>query len=403
MVKYYMRSSVDSAADGAEAGYKCAPCFIDWQKLYPVPVASSGRDGVACRLQEKREACVSWGKRLRARLSLVLAHIVTRPGDAPAPVVIRPRQVFLPQLKAMGAKPSPGAERGEVVEFSAASRARMLRAMAGLDLAGRSVRFVTLTYDGRRDAVDCQEVRKHFRAFAARLERRAGYGGFLWRWEYQERGAAHFHLIVWGASGVGAFDCGWMVEAWHEITGSEQAAHLLYGVRVDEVAQDDCSQLVGYLAKYAAKDGKYPDWHRGRVWGIRGEKPRGGVVVAWIPSRVVAAARDCVARELAEMASYRHLEKVAGAVPRDRVDAVVASRVVAPMANGCAQVANGIAVPVCGGVWCNFFTGEIVRAVLLSFCRENGLEVARPGEHVRDCFDRAMSRAGASDLFECVE
>jgi hypothetical protein len=384
MAKRYILHNCDGEAGGKVERYRCAPCFLDWEALYPTPVAGiKGGRGLE-RAVAKREALVDWGKRMRGRLALVLSHIVTQVDGVVVPVTVRPRHVL---LRGYSVRPSEvvGGERGVVTGFTKGARARMMRAVACQDFAGRSLYFVTLTYDGKCDVIDPAVARRHFRAFAARLERRAGYGGFLWRWEYQERGAAHFHLLVWSGVG-GAMDMGWTVEAWHEITESTQDAHLLYGVRVDALTGGD-SDVVGYLSKYAAKEGAVPDWHRGRMWGIRGDKCKAPSVVAWLPMACVDAVRRVAFDALLELQCYVASVARGDVVAGRGVEARDVASVVCPETqSGLSVTDTGYAYlpwhfgPGLGAVSCNFLLGAIVGRVLLAFCRENGFQVRRPGD-----------------------
>ena len=86
-----------------------------------------------------------------------------------------------------------GGRRGKVWGFSHASRARLIRLLNTID-SEASV-FVTLTYPGE---FDNGLAKLHLKRFANWFRNRFPSASFFWKLEYQRRGAAHYHLIVWG-------------------------------------------------------------------------------------------------------------------------------------------------------------------------------------------------------------
>lgn len=84
-----------------------------------------------------------------------------------------------------------GGTRGSVTTFSAHSRRRMLRKLARI--APKRVVFVTLTYPERYP--DPAQAKNHLRAFFERIRRRFPQSSGIWRMEFQERGAPHFHIL----------------------------------------------------------------------------------------------------------------------------------------------------------------------------------------------------------------
>lgn len=85
-----------------------------------------------------------------------------------------------------------GGKRGEIKVFSRESRYRLFRLFHTLSFERFS--FVTLTYgatypsDGRGAKLDLKAYRRSF-------ERKWGKIPCVWRLEFQERGAPHFHLL----------------------------------------------------------------------------------------------------------------------------------------------------------------------------------------------------------------
>jgi hypothetical protein len=98
--------------------------------------------------------------------------------------------------------PKGTAKREAITEWSSKSRMALKCALAKLkrDALGQAL-FLTLTYPGEFPAPDDHAVYKnHLRVFNQALARAFGASG-LWKLEFQTRGAAHFHLIVFGLNG----------------------------------------------------------------------------------------------------------------------------------------------------------------------------------------------------------
>ena len=154
--------------------------------------------------------------------------------------------------------------RGVVKGLSSSSRFRLVKLLATIGRKDAFL-FVTLTY---REFVDDFTVWKdHLDTWAKRLYRRSAGACGLWRCEFQERGAPHFHLLLWGVmETVESFDR-WAREAWLEIIGQQSLANRRHGVFV--VESDDLRTTGFYLSLYAAKDQKdRKDLRTGREWGV---------------------------------------------------------------------------------------------------------------------------------------
>jgi len=87
-----------------------------------------------------------------------------------------------------------GGVRGEITEFTPASRKRLLDTFATIDLArcGRPI-FVTLTYG--QCWPDNETAKRHLDTLLKRFRRRFPLCSCIWKLEFQSRGAPHFHLI----------------------------------------------------------------------------------------------------------------------------------------------------------------------------------------------------------------
>jgi hypothetical protein len=160
-----------------------------------------------------------------------------------------------------------GGKRGTVDGFSVASRSRLLRLLN--TLVFKNCLFVTLTY--RRNEQSKVTSTSHLNTLRYEQEKVFGLHTVVWRKEVQQRGAIHFHLLIFDPSDFMMTDyVPWVSQMWNEIAqqadGDEY--HLLYGTKVDKVGRfsdTDRGALISYVCKYASKD--MPTANIGRVWG----------------------------------------------------------------------------------------------------------------------------------------
>jgi len=137
--------------------------------------------------------------------------------------------------------------RGKIKHFSKESKRRLRKTL--FKLKKQNMLFVTLTYaenmeDGKRAKSDLDN-------FCRKVSRRNKKMWFVWKMEYQERGAIHFHLLVGGVSYkylrkiLNAY--------WHR-----GFYHVKIARKID----------LYYFSKYISKDGKKKEKYDGRFWGI---------------------------------------------------------------------------------------------------------------------------------------
>lgn len=162
-----------------------------------------------------------------------------------------------------------GGRRGEVTQFSKASRRRLLNYCARVKTDQRPL-FITLTYPERYP--DVKEAKEnHLRAFLERLRRRYPASAAIWRLEFQARGAPHFHILVFGVAFWAKED---VQNAWGSVLGPEyrDAMGRLPFTRVERVKS--ARGVMAYVSKYIAKmpaaasgfnSAAYS--HVGRWWG----------------------------------------------------------------------------------------------------------------------------------------
>jgi hypothetical protein len=121
-------------------------------------------------------------------------------------------------------------KRGRVGDFSVKARGRLMDLCARIRRDAMAL-FVTLTYP-RSWAGDPKIWKRDLDAFGKWMRR--GFPGcsFIWKLEPQQRGAPHYHLLVWG---IPFLHHELLARRWFEVVGSNDPAHLAAGARVEAV------------------------------------------------------------------------------------------------------------------------------------------------------------------------
>jgi len=184
-------------------------------------------------------------------------------------------------------------ERGAIRDFSRKSRNRLIQKFARLSKKkGKSV-FLTLTYP--QIYPNPQDAKTHLDTFLKRLARQFPLTSGFWRLEFQERGAPHFHLILFNLPFV---DKSTIQEWWGEIIGHDKPftrIELIRGWR----------KLMSYVSKYVAKEGSgeyiaaggkaqgdsgfnLEPYLTGRFWGCHNKAliPWAELTVIQLPNRI---------------------------------------------------------------------------------------------------------------------
>lgn len=245
-----------------------------------------------------------------------------------------------PVIVSMGDGAEESAGRGEITAWSAKSRSRMVARLAELDWApmfeqGDFPAMVTLTYPGAWGVVASNGavVKEHLNAFFKRFERAWDSDCIcVWKLEFQNRGAPHFHLMMCPPSGragahrqaeyaekLAAYDAGlratrprwrpavgdglifrdWLAVVWADIVAhpdpEQRRRHELAGTAIDYAEGErarDPKRMAVYFGKhgtFAAKEYQHdvPElWQEdgrgpGRFWGVRGlRRVRGAATIS---------------------------------------------------------------------------------------------------------------------------
>jgi len=228
----------------------------------------------------------------------------------------------------------PPGTGGVITEWSRKSRSSMCRTFAELDYSplvesGRVPAMVTLTYPGDWEIVapDGASVKRHIVLWRKRFQREYGeQARYIWKLEFQRRGAPHIHLwtappISPGRSGQGFAQ--WLSETWAQVVdhpdAEQKARHRLAGTAIDVrngLRACDPKRLAIYFTKHSSPnldgDKEYqhvvPEmWRRhgrgpGRFWGVYGLKK--AVAVVEVAQDAYLAARRIVRRWSRNQAMY---------------------------------------------------------------------------------------------------
>jgi hypothetical protein len=166
-----------------------------------------------------------------------------------------------------------GGIRDRVRGFSKASRRNFLRRLASIN--GRAFRhfrgriiFVTLTYPHEYPQHP-ELCKRHLKAFRKRLQREYKSFAAFWRLGIQERGAWHFHLLLFVGPSIGQVSelRRFISSSWYEVTGKVSEGHLRAGTSVDVVKK--WKEATSYAERYMAKPEEFPEGlQTGRIWGV---------------------------------------------------------------------------------------------------------------------------------------
>jgi len=223
---------------------------------------------------------------------------------------------------------------GVITEWSRKSRSAMCRTFAELDYtplveSGRVPAMVTLTYPGDWEIVapDGACVKRHMVLWRKRFQREYGEPArYIWKLEFQRRGAPHIHLwmappISPGRSGRGFAQ--WLSETWAQVVDhpdpEQRARHRLAGTAVDVrngLKACDPKRLAIYFTKHSSPnlhgDKEYqhivPElWQQpgrgpGRFWGVYGLKK--AVAIVELDQDAYLTARRIVRRWSRSQAVY---------------------------------------------------------------------------------------------------
>ena len=210
-------------------------------------------------------------------------------------------------------KPKP---RGRIKEWSAPSRSRLKHTFGRLqrEELGRAM-IVTLTYPLECPAPEDHAVYKaHLHRFNLALRRRWPLCSGIWKLEFQTRGAAHYHFMLFGlhAEPLKALRS-WTRQTWYRIAHNGDKHLGASCEKVDPVLST--GGVMGYFAKYLGKgDQTMPGNFSGRYWGKvnAARLPTAASKSIEVPDKVAATirrfARKKMQGDVSSSCWKRHLE-----------------------------------------------------------------------------------------------
>ncbi|WP_421844161.1 rolling circle replication-associated protein [Mycobacterium sp.] len=222
----------------------------------------------------------------------------------------------------------------EITEWSRKSRAAMCRTFAELDYtplveSGRVPAMVTLTYPGDWECVapDGASVKRHMVLWRKRFHREWGEPArYIWKLEFQRRGAPHIHLWMAPPHAVGRSGRkfrDWPSQEWADIVAhpdpDQRARHSLAGTAVDirnGLRACDPKRLAIYFTKHSSPNQlgnkeyqhivphawRQPGHGPGRFWGVHGLQR--ATVIVEIVQDAYSAARRIIRRWSRSQAVY---------------------------------------------------------------------------------------------------
>jgi hypothetical protein len=107
------------------------------------------------------------------------------------------------------------------------------------------------------------------KALRKRLARRYGPFSAFWRMGIQERGAWHFHLLLFVPPSFGKVQelRHFVSSSWYEVCGELCERQLQTGTWVEEVRS--WRTATSYMERYVAKPEQFPEGvDTGRIWGV---------------------------------------------------------------------------------------------------------------------------------------
>lgn len=166
-------------------------------------------------------------------------------------------------------------KRAGITTFTKKSRGRLCSLVAKIKRHSRPV-FVTLTYPENYPS-DYKKYKRDLSNFSKRLKYAFPGVSVLWKLEFQDRGAPHYHMFVFGASlsRLQAF----IPLAWYQVVKSGDEKHLRWHRGELGNGNEHCVQEIrswngvkSYTAKYFTK-GVNVVSETGRFWGYWGDLP----------------------------------------------------------------------------------------------------------------------------------
>ncbi|HXX88827.1 MAG TPA: hypothetical protein VEI83_01225 [Acidimicrobiales bacterium] len=183
--------------------------------------------------------------------------------------------------------PRPGRPtRSKITGFSSDSRERLRRRAVSLPwenaVGPGGIGMVTFTYP-EAFPTDGEVSKAQLKRLYERWRRRYGKPRGMWKMEFQQRGAPHFHCFV-GLPEPEDELRAWLLRQWYEVVRSGDERHRFHGVDISRwrwgTLGENRARVGEYFARHGAKGWKsyqnrVPEGYvsPGQFWGVWGLKP----------------------------------------------------------------------------------------------------------------------------------
>jgi len=171
-----------------------------------------------------------------------------------------------------------GGIRGLVDGFSYKARRRLMQTVSRINTGQLGcMGFVTLTYHENWRGRD---IKRDLDNYLKRIRRHFPDVAYLWRLEYQKRGAPHFHVLLFfppHQSDKSQIEESKLSDPWHSVVDEGNIHHAKHGSKV-RVFEDGYQGVQIYATKYCAKlesDGVKKLDGVGKYWGRSQNLPLG--------------------------------------------------------------------------------------------------------------------------------
>lgn len=178
-------------------------------------------------------------------------------------------------------KPPPKRKEKDIQRFSKKSRTRMFHRLNQLQVSQLSTGLFTSCtfhedYEISQEFID-EKRQKFLRILRDKIKDLV----YVWRVEFQERGAPHFHFIFWTLNPELNFESVYykriIRDAWYQVKECQCKGCRRHSVKTLTVSS--FRKTAGYVSKYIAKeDEEIPEECTGRRWGWSSNTPANPVL-----------------------------------------------------------------------------------------------------------------------------
>lgn len=159
-----------------------------------------------------------------------------------------------------------GSNRKKCYGWSHKSRVALIRRLGECSVSSfETPYFISLTYHLKYP--DAAGAKRDLKNWLDRIRRQDKDFAYVWKLEFQERGAPHFHCIIFPSDN--RMTGNQLRQHWHEIArdNEDDKHHAEYGTMVDRCERlHSFQKMFRYVSKYASKQVQN-DEPNGRYWG----------------------------------------------------------------------------------------------------------------------------------------